>query len=108
MPGHEKHIFICANQRPDGHPKGSCSEGGAASVADTFRAGLHARDLLGRFKVVTTGCLGFCGQGPMILIYPEGVMYQQVSAADIEVVIEEHLLGGTPVERLKVPAELWG
>jgi (2Fe-2S) ferredoxin len=107
MPRPEKHIFICTQSRPEDHPKGSCAARGAAPVIDAFRGELESRELLGRFKVSSSGCLGVCDQGPVALVYPEGVMYRQMSVEDINTVIDEHLLGGTPVESLKVPAEVW-
>jgi (2Fe-2S) ferredoxin len=42
-----------------------------------------------------------------VLVYPEGIMYTGVSAGDVGAIIDEHLIGDTPVERLKAPAELW-
>ena len=66
------------------------------------------RNLFGRFAVTTTGCIGPCGMGPNILVYPEGVMYNGVTKEDIPAIIEEHLLGGTPVERLKAGDDVWG
>lgn len=46
--------------------------------------------------------------GASVLVYPEGVMYGKVNAADVKEIIDQHLLGDTPVERLKVPVEVWG
>jgi (2Fe-2S) ferredoxin len=107
MPKPQKHVFICTQSRPEDHPKGSCAARGAPPVIDAFRAELESRDLLGRFKVSSSGCLGVCEQGPVALVYPEGVMYRQITEADVNVIIDEHLLGDKPVERLKVPAEVW-
>jgi len=45
--------------------------------------------------------------GPSVLVYPEGIMYGNVTVADVSEIFEEHLLGGRPVERLIVPASLW-
>lgn len=69
---------------------------------------LEARQLYGRIAVTRTGCLGPCDLGPTVLVYPEGVMYGKVTTGDVAEIIEGHLLGGRPVERLKVPAEIWG
>ena len=59
------------------------------------------------FALTSTGCLGTCEDGASVLIYPEGVMYGKVTLDDVNAIIEEHLLGGTPVKRLQVPAEVW-
>ena len=100
-------MFVCTQTRPEDHPKGSCSARGAMPLIDKFRSELEARDLLGRFKASTSGCLGVCDQGPVALVYPEGTMYKLASDADVNTIIDEHLLGGKPVDSLKVPAEVW-
>jgi (2Fe-2S) ferredoxin len=41
------------------------------------------------------------------LVYPEGVMYGKVTKGDVAAIIEEHLLGDKPIERLKVPDFIW-
>lgn len=108
MPKPEKHIFICTQGRPPGHPRGSCQERGCAAIGENFWFEMTERNLFGRFAVTTTGCIGPCGMGPNILVYPEGVMYNGVTKEDIPAIIEEHLLGGTPVERLKAGDDVWG
>ncbi len=108
MPKPEKHVFICTQMRPMGHPRGSCSEKGCTPVAEEFWYQMQERNLFGRFAVTSTGCIGPCGVGPNVLVYPEGVMYSGVSKEDVAAIIEEHLLGDTPVERLKAPADVWG
>ena len=107
MPKPEKHVFLCQQARPAGHPRGSCSERGCAEVGEAFWFEMQERNLFGRFAVTNTGCFGPCGLGPNILVYPDGVLYTGVTKQDVSAIIEEHLLGGTPVERLLAPAEVW-
>lgn len=107
MPKPEKHVFLCQQARPAGHPRGSCSERGCAEVGETFWSEMQERNLFGRFAVTNTGCFGPCGLGPNILVYPDGVLYTGVSKEDVPAIIEEHLLGGKPVERLLAPADVW-
>ena len=57
--------------------------------------------------VTTSGCFGPCHMGPNVLVYPEGVMYGGVSKGDIPEIIEQHLLGDQPVERLLAPEDIW-
>jgi (2Fe-2S) ferredoxin len=45
--------------------------------------------------------------GPSVLVYPEGIMYGKVKKEQVKTIIEQHLLGGEPVESLIVPAEVW-
>jgi (2Fe-2S) ferredoxin len=51
--------------------------------------------------------VGFCAIGAAVLVYPDGIWYAQVRAADVPEIIEQHILNGKAVERLalmKVPA----
>lgn len=107
MPKPQKHVFICGQNRGPGHPRGSCSQSGAPIVWEEFAFEFQQRNLNGQFALTNTGCLGPCN-GPHVLVYPEGVMYANVSKDDVKTIIEEHLLGDTPVERLQLPAEIWG
>ena len=105
------HVFVCAGK--------SCSANDSAEVRATFERELTARGLLmGQAKkgknphgsIVLTDCasVGFCAIGAAVLVYPDGVWYAQVRAADVPEIIEEHLLNGRIVARLallKVPAE---
>jgi (2Fe-2S) ferredoxin len=72
-----------------------------------FLGEIQKRNLFDKIAVTNTGCLGPCGFGASVLVYPEGVMYGKVSKKDVVAIIEEHLLGGQPVERLKVPDFVW-
>ena len=79
---------------------GGCIACGALEVAETARQELAGRDLAGEVGVIETGCLGPCVQGPVALVYPDGVFYQNVHVEDIPEIVEEHLLKGRIVERL--------
>ena len=103
-----KHVFVCTQSRPPGHPRGSCGANDSAAIFQEFMQQFEQRQLWGRFAVTGSGCLGACGKGSTILVYPEGIMYGGVGKGDVAAIIEEHLLGDKPVERLKVPAEIWG
>lgn len=108
MPKPDKHIFVCTQNRPAGHPRGSCVEKGCHEVMTGFLEAVEQRQLFDRIAVTNTGCLGPCMQGATVLVYPEGIMYANVSKADINEIIDEHLLGDKPVERLLMPASIWG
>ena len=103
----EKHIFICTQNRGPGHPRGSCNQSGCGGMLDEFMFEFQKRELNGKFQLTLTGCLGPCGSGPSVLVYPEGVMYGKVSREDVATIIDEHLLGDKPVERLMIPGDLW-
>ena len=103
MPRYERHLFICTNRRKPGDPKGCCAAKGGEEVAEAFKAALHARGLKGRMRANKAGCLDQCSHGVAVVVYPEAVWYGGVTAADVEEVIEEHLVHGRPVERLRLP-----
>ena len=105
MPRYERHIFICTNRRPPGNPKGCCADKGAEQLKDLLKADLHRRGLKGRMRANAAGCLDQCARGPAIVVYPEGVWYGGVTAADIPEIVERHLLGGEVVERLRLQDE---
>lgn len=103
-----KHVFVCTQSRPPDHPRGSCAAKGSAEVLQEFVQQFEQRQFWGRYAVSSSGCLGTCGTGPSVLVYPEGIMYGGVKKEDVASIIEEHLLGNKPVERLKVPDVIWG
>jgi (2Fe-2S) ferredoxin len=95
----EKYVFVCTNERPPGHPRGSCIEKGSAEVLQLFRD-LQGEKNLFNFKVVATGCLEPCLAGPTVVVYPDNVWYGGVTTEDVELIIDQHLVGGKPVELL--------
>ena len=72
-----------------------------------FMNEIQSRNLFDKIGLTNTGCMGPCMLGPSVLVYPEGVMYGRISKDDVKTIIEQHLLGGTPVEALQVPSEVW-
>lgn len=107
MPKPKKHVFVCTQGRPPGHPRGSCAQRGCGEVLDEFYNQFQTRNLWGEFLVTSSGCMGPCSNGPSVVVYPEGVMYGGVTRGDVAAIIDEHLLGDVPVDRLRVPAEIW-
>lgn len=107
MPRPEKHVFVCTQSRPQGHPRGSCATSGCAEVMTEFMNEIQRQNLFEKFGLTNTGCMGPCMLGPSVLVYPEGIMYGKVRKEDVKTIIDQHLLGGTPVAALQVPAEVW-
>lgn len=103
----ERHVFVCTQYRPPGHPRGSCNDKGCREVADEFFYQLQQRQCIGKVAVTTAGCIGPCGNGPNVLVYPDGVLYSGVGKEDVSAIFEQHLLGGMPVERLLAAGEVW-
>ena len=97
----QRHFFVCQMQRPPA-AKPSCAARGAGAVYSALMEGLGAQaDLWDSVCVTTSGCLGPCFDGPMIVCYPEGVWYAGVKVEDVAEIIREHMVEGRPVERLR-------
>jgi (2Fe-2S) ferredoxin len=56
----------------------------------------------GKIRINKAGCLDRCADGPVAVIYPEGIWYTFVDTEDIEEIIQSHLVQGRPVERLQL------
>lgn len=107
MPKPQRHVFICSQTRPPGHPRGSCSQNGCNEVLQAFWQELQRRNLFERIAITYSGCLGPCSQGPNVLVYPEGVMYNKVTKDDVAAIFDQHLLGDKPVARLQADPAVW-
>ncbi len=103
MPKFEKHIFICGNQRPPGAPRPCCDPAGQAELQKSFKEKLAERGLKGKVRANQSGCLDQCEHGPNLVVYPDAVWYGRVTLADVDEIIESHILQGKPVERLVLP-----
>ena len=53
-------------------------------------------------RVNQAGCLDRCEEGPICVVYPEGIWYTYVDETDVDEIIESHLINGKPVDRLKI------
>lgn len=107
MPKPAKHVFVCTQGRPPGHPRGSCQAKGGNEILQAFWQQVQKRNLWDKFSVTYSGCLGPCDNGPNVLVYPEGILYSGVGKDDVATIIDEHLLGGNVVEKLLAPAGVW-
>ncbi len=96
---YQTHIFCCTNERPDGHPRGSCKARGADPLRNYMKARVKEEGIP-EARVNGAGCLDRCELGPVLVIYPEGTWYTYASREDVDEIIEKHLKGGQHVERL--------
>ncbi|KTC92534.1 (2Fe-2S) ferredoxin domain-containing protein [Fluoribacter dumoffii] len=102
---YEKHVLICTNQKAAG--KQCCANTGGEPFFDHMKSRLLELEMHGpgKIRVSKSGCLGRCSSGPCIVIYPEGVWYTYSSFADIDEIIEKHLVAGRIVEQLLIDQE---
>jgi (2Fe-2S) ferredoxin len=101
-PHFDKHVFICTNRRDPGNPKGDCASKGAEDVREAFKQLLHDKGLKGRIRANAAGCLDQCSRGCTVVVYPEQIWYGGVRKEDVAEIVLQHLVGGAPVERLRM------
>ena len=104
-PPFHRHVFVCTNRRPDDNPKGCCATKGGEEVRARFKDELSRRGLKGSMRANAAGCLDTCAFGVSVVVYPEGTWYAGVKAEDVPTIVEEHLVGGRPVQRLLMPGK---
>jgi (2Fe-2S) ferredoxin len=103
MPGFQRHVFVCTNERPPDNPKGSCKAKGAQEVRDALKKALKDRGVNHEVRANNAGCLDQCATGVTVVVYPEQVWYGHVTVADVDELVEKHIIGGHVVERLALP-----
>ena len=105
MPTFEHHVFVCTNVRPEGAPRPSCTKDGKSDLHTELQQLTKAAGLGSRVRVNKSGCLDQCEHGPTVVVYPEAVWYGHVQLSDAAAIVQEHLIGGKPVERLRLADE---
>ena len=96
------HVFVCTSSRINGQQKGYCFSKDAVGVAQAFMEEIEMKDLSGDVMVTNTGCFGICSSGPIVVVYPDGVWYREVTVEDVPEIVESHFENGKAVERLEL------
>ncbi len=86
------HLMVCGGT--------GCRASESEAIQDKLNQEINEKGLEGEVKVVTTGCFGFCEQGPIIKVLPDNTFYTQVKPDDAQEIINEHIIKGRKVERL--------
>ena len=99
MKSYRTHLMLCAGT--------GCVSNGSYRIKAALERELATHSLQDEIAVVMTGCNGFCAQGPVMTVLPDGIFYQLLTEQDIPHLVEEHILKGRPVQRLMYtpPAE---
>ncbi|MBN2199240.1 MAG: NADH-quinone oxidoreductase subunit NuoF [Candidatus Aminicenantes bacterium] len=89
---HRLHLMVCAGT--------ACVSNHSFAIKDALEKEIRKHGLENEVLVVTTGCNGFCERGPLLVVQPGNIFYQQLTVKDIPHLVEEHFLKGRPVSRL--------
>lgn len=92
------HLFVCTQQKPEG--VASCPARGSLAVVDRLDRELQSRGLTNEIQITTCGCMGLCDEGPVMVVYPDGVWYRRVQPSDVAEIVDTHMRGRGPVTRL--------
>jgi len=93
MAPYKKHVFICTSGK-------TCPGQGSEEVLGEFRKEMMERGLKKVVRINKAGCFDHCGNGPLVVVYPDNIWYAFVKPSDVREIVEEHLLNDKPVERL--------
>ncbi len=86
------HVLCCGGT--------GCTSSGSPKIQAAFESEIEKNGLAEEVKVVQTGCFGLCALGPVVIVYPDGTFYSNVTEEDVAEIVSEHLLKGRVVERL--------
>jgi len=99
---YKHHVFFCLNKRDP--PEKCCADSGAADLQKHAKDRVKALGISGEggVRVNKAGCLDRCEEGPCVVVYPDNVWYTYVDSADIDEIVDRHLVNGEIVERLRI------
>lgn len=100
---YQMHLFFCNNHRENG--KKCCQDANASEICRFAKDWVKREGLagMGGVRVSSSGCMGRCSQGPVLVVYPQGVWYTYSSQDDVEEILRKYVKGGQIVERLLLP-----
>lgn len=105
LPPFQHHVFVCHNSRPADAPRPSCTTDGKSELHTQLQQLTRAAGLGSTVRINKSGCLDQCEHGPTVVVYPEAVWYGHVKPEDAAEIVQEHLVNGRPVARLRLADE---
>lgn len=101
------YIFKCEQSSPPGMPKPSCVGPETQDLFQHLAQTLMQKGIIGTVQPIRSSCLNRCNAGPVMLVEPGHTMYTGLNKEKISRIIDEHIIGGTPVKEYIIPDELW-
>ena len=77
-----------------------CTSGNSKIIFENLKTKVAAAGIENKVDIILTGCFGLCSKGPIVVVYPDGAFYTHVKPEQVDDIVNDHLVGGTPVERL--------
>jgi (2Fe-2S) ferredoxin len=102
MSNYEHHVFVCINERDKSASRPSCGNEHSKKLRSALKDAVKEAGLKGRVRINESGCLDQCEHAAVCVVYPEGVWYGFAHPRDAQEIVQQHLLGGQPVERLRL------
>ena len=99
---YKKHIFICINERPEGAQRQCCGKETGMAIAQRFKVLIKEYKLRMSVRAQRASCFDICEDGPIAVVYPEGIFYKGISVNDVDEIFEQHILNNRPVKRLQL------
>jgi NADH:ubiquinone oxidoreductase subunit F (NADH-binding)/(2Fe-2S) ferredoxin/NAD-dependent dihydropyrimidine dehydrogenase PreA subunit len=85
-------LMVCAGT--------ACVANHSFEIKQALEREIALRGLETEVQVVATGCNGFCAQGPLMVVQPDGIFYCRITPKDVPLLVEEHFLKGRPLQKL--------
>jgi (2Fe-2S) ferredoxin len=79
------HVFVCTNDR--GGERKSCADDNSGLIKSELKDLVNERGWKGKIRISTSGCMGICVDGPNVMIYPQKILFSEVSPDDISEIV---------------------
>ena len=94
---HKNYILVCGGT--------GCTSNHSLDVVKAFETHLKENGLQDDVKIIQTGCLGLCAKGPVVVVHPGSVYYEEVDPEKVEAIVNEHIVDGVPADKYMLKEE---